>query len=132
MKTSSYNQAGVPSGWTQAEASAAVNAAAVNACHLAPSVLGGNGGRANIAACWRFTNVGANSMRAFEARAAGQLKHGLVVEYIAMPIYRSSTSQIPTGFQLSYIAQSLVGGAGMTESTYVSNDANGALPNLGN
>jgi hypothetical protein len=71
-------------------------------------------------------------MRTFEEQAANEVKAGLVVEYVAMPSYRGSTSTIPNGFWLTYIAQYPDGSVGKSDSVYIRNDANGAMPNLGN
>ncbi|WP_079138539.1 DNRLRE domain-containing protein [Actinacidiphila rubida] len=130
---SKYNSASEPSGMASAQSTAALYGGVVNSCHLAPSVLGGSGRKANVAACWRQTNYGAgNSMRSFEQQAQKAVKAKMAVEYLAMPVYSSRTSTIPIGFQLSYLAQSLTGGPSTSNSVYVPNDANSTLPNLGN
>jgi hypothetical protein len=116
-----------------AQSTATLYGGVVNSCHLAPSVLGGSGRKANVAACWRQTNYGAgNSMRSFEQQAQKAVNAKMAVEYLAMPVYSSKTSTIPIGFQLSYLAQSLTGGPSTGNSVYVPNDANSTLPNLGN
>ena len=70
-------------------------------------------------------------MRAFEAKAQRAVQSNVVM-YVAVPDYATSTSTIPIGFHLSYMAQNLAGGVGTSDSTYVSNDGQGLLPNLGN
>jgi RHS repeat-associated protein len=130
---SKYNSASEPSGMASAQSTATLYGGVVNSCHLAPSVLGGSGRKANVAACWRQTNYGAgNSMRSFEQQAQKAVNAKMAVEYLAMPVYSSKTSTIPIGFQLSYLAQSLTGGPSTGNSVYVPNDANSTLPNLGN
>jgi hypothetical protein len=57
---------------------------------------------------------------------------GLVVQYMAIPEYNSPTSTIPKSFELSYLAWTKAGVLVYGDSSTVSNDGNGQLPNLGN
>jgi hypothetical protein len=72
-------------------------------------------------------------MRAFEDKAQKAVEvPGNVVEYVDVAVYATPRSTIPIGFLLSYIAQNRVSGTSITDSTYVPNDNQGLLPNLGN
>jgi hypothetical protein len=70
-------------------------------------------------------------MRTFEDKAQRALKNNVVL-YVAVPVYATSKSTIPIGFNLSYLAQNPAGGIGASDGAYVSNDGQGLLPNLGN
>jgi len=131
-KNPDYNRAGESAGWSDATVMASPTGRELNDCHLVPSVLGGSGAKKNIAACWRETNVGANSMRTIEAQAQQAVQAKLVVLYIGLPIYATGTSTIPTGFALSFVAQSPTGGPSTARTAYVANDGNGSRSNLGN
>ena len=60
------------------------------------------------------------------------LMPGLIVQYMAIPIYSSATSTIPMRFDLSYLAWTRGGTLVYSDSAPISNDGNGRLPNLGN
>ena len=132
MTNSPHIGADRPADWLAAKQMAALFGGKVQSCHLAPSVLGGSGQRANVAACWQLTNIGANSMVTFEREAANLVRDNYVVEYVGIPIYNGPTSTIPIGFELDYTAVNPATGLTASDMTYIPNDSNGAKPNLGN
>ncbi|WP_159012053.1 FG-GAP-like repeat-containing protein [Streptomyces sp. NRRL F-5123] len=129
-----YNKAGEPAGNVEAQRKAVQYGGKVNSCHLGPSVLGGRGLRANVAACWRKTNTdNGSSMRTFEKKAEQASMAGNVVMYTGLPDYATGKSTIPIGFYLGYMAQDPATGVVVSSgTTYVRNDGQGLLPNLGN
>lgn len=131
--SSNYNAPeGDPSGWAAGQSVAAAAGSRLARCHLAPSVLGGSGATDNLSTCWRTVNVTTPSMRTLETRAQKAVTAGLIVQYMAIPIYDGPTGTIPVRFDLSYIAWTKSGALVYGDSGPVSNDGNGRLPNLGN